>query len=371
MKNFKPKRTLSIVGLLFNITMALLIGLIASATIGVPALAVAGPILLVGTVPQFIWPNLMANNMPKGAYVAITVTIWLSQLEELLFPDNSFADRAVDDTPFVSSGGNTVVIPQSGAAPNVEVNRSNLPAAISQRTDTTNDYPLEFLTSDPTLITDIEQLEVSYPKLQSILMPHAQAIETKAAATLAVNWTPDGADNQVRTTGASRPAGSPGATGSRKALTRADFVDGLTLLRRMDVPINGICALVPASMLGDLFKIDDFVHVDKIGGDALRSGIIGRILGVDLYIRSTGVVFTNASPPVKKAYNAATTTADNEAIIMWHPNFVRKAKGQLKVYEKIDDPAYYGSLFSASLYYGGKYGRSDKKGIVAIIEAHA
>lgn len=371
MKNFKPKRTLSIVGLLFNIIMALLIGLVAASTLGVPVLAVTGPILLVGTGAQFVWPAAFAKGHAGIAYVGITVTIWTNQLEELIFPDNSFADRAMDDTPFVVSGGNKVVKPQSGPAPNVQVNRTVLPAPLYKRTDTTNDYDLDYLTSDPQLITDIENLEVSYDKLRTVLMPHAQAIETKAAETLAINWVPAGAPNQVRTTGASRPANSTNASGSRKALTRADFVDALTKLRRMDVPATGICGLVPATFLGDLFKIDDFVHVDKIGGDALRSGMIGRLLGVDLYIRSTGVVFTNDATPVKKAQGAVGEAADNESMILWHPNFVTKAKGALKVFEDIDNPTLYGSVFSAALYYGGKYVRSDKKGIVAIIEAHA
>jgi hypothetical protein len=71
----------------------------------------------------------------------------------------------------------------------------------------------------------------------------------------------------------------------------------------------------------------------------------------------------------KKAVGAATAVTDNLAVIAWADNYVRRAEGSVKVYTDIDNPLYLGSIFNAAVRAGGTAGRTDEKGVYALIQA--
>ncbi|KAB2918694.1 MAG: hypothetical protein F9K23_00735 [Bacteroidetes bacterium] len=309
---------------------------------------------------------VLVNRPNAVAFANPFVTVFRNDLERVLFPDNSFYSRSVDDTPFVVNG-KTVQYPVQGINPNVEINRSTLPAQISQRTDDTNDYDLNEFTSDPTLITDTEELEINYNKRQSVLMQHSDTINTKLADFFANLWLPDGTDNIVRTTGATRVATAPGATGNRLKVTQTDLINVAEKLDRMNVPRDQRFALITPAMVADVMGIENFVSLEKIGTANLLDGTIGRLLGFTILVRNGVGIYDNTGTPVKKALGATAATTDNEAALFWHPRFVNRAKGEIKVYSDLDKPEYYGSIFSAMVRAGGKT-RKDKKGIIALVQ---
>ncbi len=309
---------------------------------------------------------LLVNRPNAVAFANPFVTVFRNDLEKVLFPDNTFYSRSVDDTAFVTNG-KTVQYPVQGVNPNVEINRSTLPAPITKRTDDTNDYDLEEFTSDPTLISDTEELEINYNKRQSVIMQHSDTISTKLADYFANLWLPDGTDNIVRTTGANRVATAPSATGNRKAVTQADLIKVAEVMDRMNVPRDQRFALITPAMVADIMGIEGFVRLDQIGTANLIEGTIGRLLGFTLLVRNGTAVYDNSGTPVKKAFGATAATTDNEAALFWHPRFVNRAKGEIKVYSDLDKPEYYGSIFSAMVRAGGKI-RKDKKGVIALVQ---
>lgn len=304
-----------------------------------------------------------------GLMASPLTIVFAKEIEGNLFPDNEFYKQSKDDSAWVD--GTIVRLPQAGAKPNVEVNRTTLPAPITKREDTAEEYSLVEFTSDPSLITDTEELEVSYAKRQSILTEHVDTINTKVADRFSNIWLPTLSDNMVRTSGGSVVATAPGATGNRKAITDNDLIDAVTLLDRMDV-IGDRFGLIPASMYAQLLKIDKFVDYHKRGlVDLIAKGLIGEIYGIKLYKRSYAGLYDNTGTPVKKAFGAAAATSDNEALMIWSKNSIRRAEGSVKVFMNEGKAEYYGSIFSALVNAGGRMARTDEKGVVSIIQAHA
>jgi hypothetical protein len=59
---------------------------------------------------------------------------------------------------------------------------------------------------------------------------------------------------------------------------------------------------------------------------------------------------------------------DNLAILAWADNYVRRAEGAIKMYADIDNPLYLGSIFNGSVRTGGTAGRTDQKGVYALVQ---
>lgn len=239
-----------------------------------------------------------------------------TEIQPKLFPGSSFLSRAVNDDAFVNY--NSVELPHSGTIPNVQVDRSSLPATIAKRTDAPTQYVLEELTTDPTLLQDSESYTISYDKRSSILDQHAKQINTKAADRALYKWAA-GADaaHTMVSTGTARPASGPSQTGTRKAFTKADLIMVRQKFFADDVvnentELMGIAVLTPAQY-GDLLGITDLTEALKYGRATFPSGVIDRALGFDIYVRSRVIVMSVAN--ALKAEGAAAAADDQDAAL--------------------------------------------------------
>lgn len=114
--------------------------------------------------------------------MALNKQIWLNTIVENFYPDNSFASKSIDDSTFVSY--KTVHIPNAGSASGVEINRTKKPASVSQRTDNELTYDMDELTTNPIYIPNIDTVELSYDKRNSVLSNDRQALQKVAAQNL-------------------------------------------------------------------------------------------------------------------------------------------------------------------------------------------
>jgi hypothetical protein len=115
--------------------------------------------------------------------------------------------------------------------------------------------------------------------------------------------------------------------------------------------------------------------MDSYGKSALPDGVVNRIHGFDIMIRSTVVVYDNTATPVIKAVGDDGTpttpaTTDNLACLAYHPSFVAKAVGAADVFIDENKPEYYGSIVSALQLFGASKMRTSQTGIVAIVQAN-
>jgi hypothetical protein len=351
----------SLIRFVFALFALLFVANILGGAVGAALLPTFGLLVVISILAS------MVPGVSGSLNVDALVTLFAKDITKNLYPDNAFYKRSKNDTAFLS--GKTVVLPQTGAKPNVEKNRTTLPATISKRVDDQTQYDIDEFTTDPILIQDTEEIVISYPKRQSILEDHTSSLNERIADTLANIWLPTLGSNIVRTTGGATAATAPGATGDRKLVTKEDFIGMFNLFNRMDLPMTGRFAVLPADMYADILKIDGFVEADKIGSSNLISGIVGRLLNFDIYIRSKVGVYDNSATPVKKAIGAAGEATDNLASLFWHESFVRRAEGSVKVFSDIDKSEYYGSVFSALVRAGGSLSRADQKGVAALVQS--
>ena len=301
--------------------------------------------------------------------MAIQKEIWQDHIEGNLFKNNEFLLASTDAGQFILQG-KVVHIPQAGATPGIAKNRSSLPGTIVTRTDTDVTYSLDEYTSDPILIPYAETFELSYNKRESVLSEHEASLKQTIADNMLVSWAPTAAAGYVRTSGASTSAHLDSGTGNRKKLTAKDLKAAQLLLNKQNVPMEGRHALMSADMfqqLTDDLSVNDYR--DFSAAYNIKDGVLGRLFGFNIMMRSSVVTYTNDTVPVINAYGATPDTADNDAVLCWQTDALERALGSVKFFERIDDPTYYGNVYSLSVRMGGRKRRSDAKGVVAIIQA--
>lgn len=299
--------------------------------------------------------------------MALQPEVWQNQIVENIYKDNEFLLHATNADEYVEQG-KFVHIPQAGAAGNVQINRAVLPATISERTDTEVIYPLDELTSDPKLIRNIDDVQLSYNKRQSIIENETANIKEKAAEALLKRWTENLVSaNILRTTGADRTAILSGVTGTRKAFRKEDLYSMKVLFDRQGISGVGRKALLWPEQIDDLLRDKDLA-VNFTQYANLKEGIIGRVAGFDLLTRATALRFAGGATPTVKDPDAATAATDCAGALCWHPSVVERAQGTVKMFERLNDPQFYGDVYSFLLMFGGRARRFDGKGIGAIVE---
>jgi len=305
--------------------------------------------------------------------MAILTEVWAKDIAENIFPDNSFMVESMDSSMWVDN--DKVHRPQAGAPPVVERNRTVVPATAVKRTDSDNAYELDEFTSTPSFIQDIEEIETSYNKRASVLTNHIREINKVAANWLAYRWGATSASAILRTNGDARPANVVGATGNRKMLTIEDIIKAKAVMDDMEIVAEGRCMLLPAHMYNDLLQKQwqDLVSLDKTGKARIAKGQIMELFGFKIYLRGKKNIlqYSNAATPVLRAPDAAALGTANAAALLWHPDFVERALGTVKVYADEDKPEYYGSLFSAMVRGGGQKYYTDGRGVISIVESAA
>ena len=217
---------------------------------------------------------------------------------------------------------------------------------------------------------------LSYDKRMSILNQHVSTLEDVLTNNALYKWAPSGATRQVRTTGtAVGTALAPSATGTRNAITLADILKAKSILDSENVPAAGRVLLLPSDMYNaQLLAIADVYQAQSYGVSALPSGVVTRIHGFDVMIRSTVVVYdATATPVIKAVADSGTPSApaatDNLAALAYHPNFVAKAMGSTDVFITEQVAEYYGSIVSAMQLFGASKMRTSQTGVVAIVQA--
>ena len=307
--------------------------------------------------------------------MALQKEVWIADIQENLFANNEFINRATDHSMWISN--KTVHVPQAGANPSVKKNRTVLPAAISQRTDTDLTYDMAEYTTDPILLTNLEELQINYAKRQSVLSQHVATLGDVIGNQTLYAWAPAGAGTYRKTTGSAvSSALAPTATSTRLAITLADIAAAKGILDSQHVPQSGRVLVMPSDIYNaQMLAISDFVQAQSYGTSGLPSGAVGRIFGFDIVLRPSVVVYDNSGTPALKAVDADGTptteaTTDNMACLAFHPSFVCKAMGTTDVFYDEDKPEYYGSVFSALVMHGAAKLRTDQKGIVAIVQAN-
>lgn len=297
--------------------------------------------------------------------MAINTEIWVKDLVDNFWPNNSFVMRSTDHSAYVN--GKKVHVPNAAGASGVTKNRSSYPAAVGKRVDTDLEYSLDIYEVDPMVVHDLEAVELSYDQRSSVMANNKMQLQTAVIEGILRAWVPTGVAT-VATEGAAEAAHIPSATGNRKGMTKATVMAVKKQMDRDDVPAEGRCILLDAVMYNQLLgTMTDAEVVNFVAGADVQSGVIGRYLGFDFYMRSK-VLKTTAAGAIKE-WSASAGATDSAAGLAWQTGCVSRAMGEVSAYESLKDATYYGDVLSFGMRAGGASVRNDKKGVILIYQA--
>lgn len=337
--------------------------------------SIAATVLAVGVV--LLATKLQDRKPSDGVFTAgVQKEIWAQYIIDRFWKDNQFMMRAFSDDDKVLAG-KVVHIPQPGALPVITKNRNTFPAVAVRRTDTDIVYVLDEYTAAPTHIPDADKYELSYDKIDSIYGDHAgQLVEFVASDLIVSKWLDESVSNitKLYTTGGktanTTAASAPAATGNRYACDHTDLKKWQLKFNSTNVPKANRQVLFESNML------DQFT--DSLSETQYRQfseyynateGVIGRLYGFDILERSD-VAIADAANAIK-ALGAAGATTDSAVSVVWQKDAVTRALGEVKFFEDLDNPLYFGDLYSSLLRMGGRRRRADNLGVGAMIQGTA
>lgn len=300
--------------------------------------------------------------------------IWVNEIQEALNQNAAFLPNSIDHSAFIAYG--VVHVAQSGANPTVNVNPSSLPLAIAQRTDTDLTYNLSQYALDPTLVTNIDALQVAYDKKNSVLGQNISTLTDRIGTEVAISWAASGTDNIILTTGSAGTSLPPSGTGTRKAVALADIANLAKKLDKDKIPNDGRrCLLMNPDMFWELHSISEVVRAsyNGFGGKSvLATGAIAELFGFQIMMRPTVAIFTKTGTTVN-ASTAAAAADDRLACIAWHPSVVSRALGAMNPMYNAGSsgtglPEYLGSIFNCEVMLGSAKLRTDQKGVASLIQ---
>ncbi len=296
--------------------------------------------------------------------MGLQTEIWLAEIIEGLFANNSFAARSVDHSQFTNN--KKVHVPNAGSAPSVVKNRNSFPASIGTRTDYDLEYEMNEYTTDPIRIPHAETVELSYDKRQSVMSVSKAALADAVYADIVYTWVPTSPMTQ-KTLGSAVAAHIPTATGNRKSFDKATVKAIKKKFDAQDIPSVGRFILVDADMYNQLLdSLSDTEANNVIAGANVEMGTIGMYMGFNFYMRSKVAKTDNAG--ALKAWSATASATDCAGGIAWHDKTVSRAIGQQEMFEDEKNPTYYSDIMSFLVRAGGSYMRYDKKGVILIAQ---
>jgi hypothetical protein len=306
----------------------------------------------------------------------VAVEQWVNYIIERLWKKNKFLETTYNDDQYVI-GGKIVHIPQPGAATTVNKNNASYPVAAVQRTDTDVTYTLDNYTTVPTHIPDVDLAQISYDKTMSIIEDHFGYLLQAVGDDMIYKWLngmTGAATNIVRTTGDPTAVTISGQTGNRLAMTDKDLQTARLKLNLMNVPEEDRYALIQSDMLQQLINsLSATQYRDFSREYDAKEGTVGRLYGFNIMERSTTGTIQDSvgGGVVANDFLTAAGATDQVACLCYHKNFITRALGERKMFQRIGDPLYYGDIYSVLLRAGGRRRRGDDNGIVAIVQAAA
>lgn len=339
-----------------------------SSETGVPA-----PLIVVGLIAFAVLFTAFKSKskLPKGVHTCdVQVENWTNYLIERFWKDNGFLKNVYSDDQYVLAG-KVVHIPQVSSKPQVVRNRNTFPAVAVRRADTDVTYVLEPYTSDPVHIEDADKYELSYDKINSVLGDHAGALNEAIADELIVKWLSGlSGKSLIGTSGAAAGATAPDATGNVKLFTAADVRKTMTQMNVDNVPKTDRFIMPSANMLDHLIQsMSDTQYKDFSSYLDAKNGVIGKLFTFTFLDRSSTAV-SDALGAVKPV-GAVSAATDKEVTLAWQKDSLAAAVGEVKFFDNVNDPQYYGDVYSALLRGGGRRRRADNKGIIEIFQSTA
>lgn len=313
--------------------------------------------------------------------MALNVQIWRKYILEQLFKDNEFLAHAFRVGEDFIVNGQIVHMPNAGANPQVKRNRKVLPAEVTRREDVDVIYKLDEFTTDPVHISDIEKVELSYNKIASVLGSHMNTLKDEVADWMIYKWltrntTADvdtavawGSGKYVATSGTAGSGNGPNGQNLKK-FTAANLAAARLLMNKLNIPKKDRFCILPSIMYDELLQelgAGTIANLELQKAVDLPGGVLFKLYGFNIIERSNVALFTKTTPTVVKP-GTAESNDHGYGAICWQKDKVEAAIGEIKMFQNLNDPTYYGDIYSALVRAGGRARYEDAKGVVPIVQ---
>lgn len=261
--------------------------------------------------------------------MAIERELWLETIKEGMIPDTSFLSHSVNMDEHVHA--NVLHLQEAGVDPKVLVDNDVWPIPVATREDIPLELPLHTFDTENTLVRNVEEMESSYKKMESVVRSHRNSLTKNISKHAAYNWCPT--ENGDMT-----PVLVSNGAVNKAGLKRISFEDILTMeakFRALDVEMDSLVVVLNAIHLADL-QAEDL----KLYKEVLSSG---KIFNSKLFTFS-GLPYFDTATGKKKAFGSAIAETDTQASLMYCEKEVCLARGTVDVFAKYKDPEQRGDI---------------------------
>ena len=143
--------------------------------------------------------------------------------------------------------------------------------------------------------------------------------------------------------------------------TDAFFRDMIQKLDDNNVPMEERVLIIPPSVRKTIMGIDRYVSSDFVTGQAVQSGLVGNLYGVDVYVSANCVNIEAA------AANTA-SSVDTRAALLFHRDAVVLAEQQTVRSQTQYKQEYLSTLYTADCLYGVQVYRPEAGFVLAVAE---
>lgn len=265
--------------------------------------------------------------------MALNKQVWVKQILEGFYPDDSFLNKVVDFSEFVEN--DILHIASAGVDPNVLINNTTYPIAVVGRTDSDNTAELDKFETENTLVRRPDAIEYSYNKLESVIRQHRVTLQASVAKKAIHAFAPlkDTNDTPViLTTGAT--------ANGRKRMT---FEDLLTLKERFDdamIPLTDRYIVLHPKHVTDLLLEDVKLFKELTN---IKDGEPTKFAGFGCFQFSFMPTYEDVESVLTKVAFGQTPST-NFASVAFYAKEVMKADGEIYMYARYDDPLERGSI---------------------------
>lgn len=311
-------------------TMAMAIGCdaIGGAIAGNAVGLAVGAFAPAGALRAGVLTEIWTGEMIKAFRTAPEALGWMDRIRAY----NQYVNQ--DVIHFVAIGGD----------PNVLVNNTTYPLAITALNDADKPISLDKFSTEATPVTDDELHAISYDKMASVQERHRDALREKIAQRAIHAIAPDENATDIpviKTTGA--------ADGNRLMMTFAEVLKMKREFDKMGIPQQDRVLVLCSDHVNDLLateqKFKEHYNINQTDGK------ICRMYGFDIY-EYDGTPYYTMSTGKKKAWGAAAAATDAKASVAFYAGRMMKAYGSTQFYhsEASKDPIYHRNLVNFEQY---------------------
>jgi hypothetical protein len=292
---------------------------------------------------------------------------WINEINENFYKGlEVIAMAGTDDKAFIN--GEKVNIRNAGTPPDVTKGNRTYPVQITSRADDTLVYDLVNYEMGPLRVDNVDQIQTNPDLIKSYVNDLIGNQSFRAARETLIGWYHFTAGKHVVTTGGNFARHAPGADAAAtyKGLTGKDLRAAASIMNKQVVPYADRFCIVDSAMFGQL--IDDLgynnTRLEVVSGLQM---ILDTVYGFKV-IEMPEVVFAQTNGTVREFGNAGAST-DKAVALCVQKRCVSHAWTPTEV--KIDTEAvgYFAKAIIEAWKYGGaKYRRTDKFGVVPIIQ---